>query len=144
MASFNNIDYQALPAIYEVVRPPVTFIQYLDPGSAYLLLGTQDTTPPAIGNFVPTVGSTILPASSVQFDVTDASGLRRVILIAEFADGSWDAVHDGDSFSPKYAAASTRAPITNGYTFSVARVGGWLLSPTFRIVAIDLMGNETS
>jgi hypothetical protein len=107
-----------------------------------------DTNPPVVGNFTPSPGSTINPTTMLGFDVTDNAGLRRVILGVYFPGfGFQEIVHDGTSFMPNYAAASTRVAITNGYRYTVQRAGGWppavaSLTLTFNVWAIDTSGNE--
>jgi hypothetical protein len=88
-------------------------------------------------------GTVINPATPLSVDVTDDTGLRRVIVVATAADGSQDVVHDGTAFTPKYASRSVRIPITGGYRFSLLpSAGRWATAPTITVYAIDTAGNE--
>jgi hypothetical protein len=134
----SNIEYQTPSRVlYDFRR--VFGVEYTNPGNQ-----TIDHTPPTIGNFVPAPGTPVPTFGLIQFDVTDnLSLLRRVVIGAEFPNGQWDFVHDGDNFSPKYVG-STRTGIASGFRFQVVPITGWLLSPTFRIIAYDTTGNEAT
>lgn len=108
--------------------------------------GRDDTTAPVIVNFSPPVGTALAATQPVTFDVTDNSGdFRRIIVTALYPrTGIEEVVHDGDSFRGLYQTTSARSMITNGFSFSVLRSGGWPSSPTFKVFAIDTGGNEAT
>ena len=102
-----------------------------------------DVTNPVVGNFVPENGSTLLPTQSISFTVTDnSSQLRKIFVCAIFSGGEVDTVYDGDRFSPRYIATSTKTDVTDGFSFSVRPLLGWTNSPTIRVYALDYAGNE--
>lgn len=106
----------------------------------------RDLIQPQITGWDPEVESTIEVGDSITFRVTDNAGaLARVVVAAEFSIGSEEVVHDGDDFSPYYAVASTKTPITNGFEFVLRRTAGWA-GPglTIRIFASDTDGNEAT
>lgn len=99
--------------------------------------------PPAVAVVSPASGSSIGPTSVLVVDVTDAGGLRRVVLSVTFSGlASAELVHDGDGFAPLYAPASARVDIAGGYRFSLTRSGGWPASPTLKVIAVDVTGQE--
>lgn len=100
-------------------------------------------TPPSIANFVPEAGTQIIANGPIQFEVTDAEGLSRIVVLASFADGTYDVVHDGDVFSPKYAA-STKTPVSGGFLYVLAPTIRWIGNPTIRIIATDVAGSEAT
>lgn len=104
-----------------------------------------DSVAPVVTDISPTAGTPIARAAPVFFSVTDAAGnLHRAMVLAKFADGTYEVVHDGDAFAAGYLALSTRTVITNGFRFRVRRGLGWLNGgPEIVIVSYDLAGNET-
>ncbi len=56
------------------------------------------------------------------FDITDASGLRNVLVMVEYPTGEYDMIWDGQNLAERYRE-STRINITNGFRFTVRRVG---------------------
>ena len=103
----------------------------------------RDTTKPTISNLNPAEGTTLAAEDSIEFDVTDETGLRAVVILASFADSDrYEVVYDGDDFAPLYGGASTAEEISGGYHFTVARTGGWPGAVTFKPIAIDTSGNE--
>lgn len=107
-------------------------------------LGASDVTVPAITNLSPAEGSTLATSGAVSFDVTDASGLSLVIVLIEYASGECECAFDGTSFAENFAPGSSKTTITNGFTFSIARFGGWRMAPTIRVRAVDTKGNVLS
>lgn len=104
-----------------------------------------DTTLPVVGNYSPSAGSQITATTRIEFDVTDDSGsFCAVMITASFQDGSWEVVHTGSQFSPRYAAGSARTTIANGYHYNLLRAGGWPYSPTIISYAIDAAGNQST
>lgn len=104
---------------------------------------TPDTDPPVVSNVTPAAGVALARTDPIFFDVTDdASAFRRIIVVADFADGSSEVVHDGDNFAARYAATSGREPITDGFRYRIRRTGGWPYGPSIRAFAIDVAGNE--
>lgn len=98
---------------------------------------------PTIGSFSPSSGATIVSNQAISFEVTDDSGeFRRIMVIAKFANGSQEVVHNGVSFSPFYAS-STRSVIAGGFAYTLTRSGGWVAGAAqFEVIAIDKLGNE--
>lgn len=102
-----------------------------------------DTTSPIVGSVVPAPGTPIASTDPLQLDVTDDSGAFRRILIAVVLGGVTELAHDGSSFLGNYAGGScSRTAISGGFRFVILRDGGWPSSPSIRIFAIDLSGNE--
>lgn len=111
---------------------------------------TADVTAPVVSNVTPTAGTGIYSTDTVGFDVTDAGGFRRVMLVADFAaninrDAIKEVIHDGTSWGPNYTGSpNARAAITNGYRYTIRRVDGWPSAPTITPFAIDTSGNENA
>jgi len=102
-----------------------------------------DTTDPVLAIVSPAQGTTVAKSTPFVLDVTDNSGaFRRVILIAVYASGIHEVVHDGDSFVGHYALTSSRQFVVNGWRYTVLRRDGWPNGPKFRAYAIDQSGNE--
>lgn len=103
-----------------------------------------DTTPPTIGNYVPSPGTEIESGDPLQFDVTDnLFEFRRIVVEAFFqSTGQSEVVHDGERFRPYYSGGSTRTLIQLGYRYVLNRLRGWPASPTIIVYAIDQDGNE--
>lgn len=102
-------------------------------------------TPPVVTNISPAAGTAIGAAQSISFDVTDDSGLFRLIMvIADFGLlAIREVIHDGMSFGPRYLASGNgRVAIPGGWHYTVLRQGGWPSSPTITPYAIDLGGGE--
>jgi hypothetical protein len=133
------------------VNPPTDQVAIYEVAAAYAEdwpcvecdCGGGEITPPVVNNPVPAVGTRVASSGSVQFDTTDDTGLRRVVVMASFRDGGADeVVHDGNSFRSPYDG-STRSAITGGFRYTVVRRGGWRgRSVKLRTVAIDTSGNE--
>ncbi len=100
-----------------------------------------DTTPPAITDISPAVGTAIGKRAQISFKVTDTSGLRKTVIIAEFGPKMKELVHDGDSFAHPYTVSSREA-VTGGFLFVISRSNGWPSAPTLKVIAIDTAGNE--
>ena len=74
----------------------------------------------------PDSGAPQSPTDPIVFDVTDADEALTDLLISLRHDtGIVELVHDGTAFTAFYSAGSTRTPITDGFRFSIVRVGGW-------------------
>jgi hypothetical protein len=99
-----------------------------------------DVTPPQVSAV--TTGA-IAKRTPVVFDVTDETGLRRVIVMASYR-GSVYVVHNGDAFCAGFSAGSTREAITGGWRYSVRLDAGWSAPVTFSVAAIDTSGNEAT
>lgn len=109
-----------------------------------LLPRVADTTPPEIELVSPSEGSQPGTAQMV-FDVTDETGLGRVMIAARFTSGSaYEVVHDGDEFAPLYSESpNDRTPITGGWRYTIRRRGGWPEGALqLRVFGIDAAGNE--
>ena len=106
--------------------------------------GGGETTPPVISNMTPAPGA-LLPGQFIEFDVTDETGLARVLITASFAHlDAPELVHDGSSFTPAYAQASSRSAISGGYHFKVLRKRQWPGGVSLAAYAIDTSGNESA
>lgn len=102
-----------------------------------------DVTAPITSNVQPTPGTPISSTTPVSVDVTDDQGAFRRVLVAVELDGLTELAWDGDAWLGHYAGGgSERTPISGGFRFTVLRDGGWPSSPTLRVFAIDLSGNE--
>jgi hypothetical protein len=101
---------------------------------------------PVVSNVSPAPGTAIAATQVLQLDVTDPDGdaFRLIMLIADFAFlGIREVIHDGTSFSQNYSGfGNARTVITNGFHYSVLRVGGWPASPRIIPYAIDVTGQE--
>ncbi len=97
-----------------------------------------DDTAPVISNLSPASGGDVRSTTTIGFDVTDDTALALVAILASFPDGSCEVVHDGDTFRGNYVgSANTRTAISNGFSFTVKRDGGWTQSPTFEYLVLD-------
>lgn len=106
-----------------------------------------DTAPPLISNYVPPLGTIISRSQTIGFDVTDDRGLTAVLIYVAFGSdpfGAAEIVHDSNIFRSPYNVSSTRVTISNGYRYTVTRVGGWQGRPNFVAHAIDREGNENA
>lgn len=105
-----------------------------------------DLTPPELTDISPTPGTGMAATTPVTFNVTDAGGgLRRVLLVASFSfSEAPELVHDGATFTPPYASHSTRTPVAGGYAYSLLRKGGWPSAFTLTPFAVDTAGNEAA
>jgi len=101
-----------------------------------------DTAPPLIANFLPVPGSAIARKQPITFDVTDANGFGRIMVLAKQSSFEY-VIHDGDAFLLGFAIDSTRIAIASGFAYSVVPDSGWEVAPTIRIFAVDAAGNET-
>ncbi len=99
-------------------------------------------TGPALAWVTPTPGSVIFKNDPLVVQITTIAGgtFAGLVLVAQFPSGIWETIHDGVAFSGQYDS-STRAPITDGYQFTIVRDGGWTQTPTIRCVAVDTSGN---
>lgn len=105
-----------------------------------------DDTPPVIALVSPTAGQQIARMTPMVVDVTDATKLRRVFLVARFPGlGIAEVIYDGDGFETAYAGQSSLQSIAGGFRFSVLRAGGWPIGAAVELkcFAIDVDGNET-
>lgn len=125
-----------------------------DIGSSASSIGTQtvdatlipplgDVVDPVVSGQSPAPGSVINPNTAVTFNVTDNVALRTVFVFVAFAGtDAREVVHDGTSFTPNYAGASTRTGTSANYAYTCRRFGGWPASPTFVALPIDTSGNQ--
>lgn len=102
---------------------------------------------PVAGNFVPTLGTPILPTTPISFTVTDsAEALRQILVVATFSSlNIKEVIHDGISFGPLYQnplnnTRTSYAP--NGYQYNILRDGGWPASPVISVYAVDTSGGS--
>lgn len=88
--------------------------------------GGGDGLGPTVSNF--TAAGTLANANApISFDVTDVDpGIGLVLVSILFAgDTEPTLVHNGASFEGVYSAFSTKVAITDGFTFTLLRAGGW-------------------
>lgn len=143
------VDATPLPVGYYVVRAE-DLVGNQDTNTTeatctLVIAPAPDVTPPTLANQLPAPGTLIDERTPLQFDVTDAGGLRRVIVTMRDAlDGVEEVVHDGDLFRGLFLGSSTRTVISGGWRYRVLRQGGWKSSPTMRVYALDTSGNEST
>jgi len=105
-----------------------------------------DEVGPIVTYTFPAEGDQLEPTSPIRFDVTDSTeNLARTVIAAWLhATEKTEVVWDGMQFVPPYDTLSTRIAISEGYTYFVARTGGWPYgeSVTMRVWAVDAAGNE--
>lgn len=109
--------------------------------------GGPSANSPEVSNVSPNQLANLAPSATVQFDVTDDDDdIFRVMVFALFEDtGTYEVVHDSDNFSPRYTQGSRRDTITNGFRYTLRRVGGWPTGGTplkLRVYAFDTTLNE--
>lgn len=95
----------------------------------------------------PVEGSVISRVVPLVITVTTDGSLRRVILSAIIGgSASEELVHNGTDFAGSYSGgANARASISNGYQFTLLRLGGWRgTSVTIRVNAVDVFGTLAS
>jgi hypothetical protein len=119
----------------------------VEASASYTLTTTPpppDSVAPVVGGVTPAPGTPISATTPVSFEVTDDQGAFRRVLVGVELSGVVELVHDGDAFLGNYAGGgSTRNPIAGGFAYTILRDGGgWPSSPTVRVWAIDLRGNE--
>jgi hypothetical protein len=101
-----------------------------------------DVAAPTLTANTPAAGSTLTTTQDVSVDVTDASGLARVILMASYGDSApSEVVFDGSAFATGYTGSTTVVSGTvTRYTFH--RSAGWRSTPVIKAYARDTLGNE--
>lgn len=106
-----------------------------------------DTVIPTVV-FSPTTGAARTPGQSVVIDVVDVpfgetgGAIRRVVILAIYADGYTELVFNGSAFTSNFLSSSNVA-ITNGLRFTCTRSGdGWLDNFALHVYAVDTAGNE--
>lgn len=110
---------------------------------AWMVGSNSANAPPTISNIAPAPGTAISRADPIFFDVTDdLNMIRRAVLCAKFSDGTYEVIHDGESFAQGYASLSTRTAIANGWHYRVRRTAGWPSGPTLVPFITDTSGNE--
>ncbi len=106
---------------------------------------TSNLVKPAVSNQSPPSGTPLALTASVSFNVTDDSGLRRVMLtVRQSGVGIEEVAYNGNVFVGFYAGVSTLQSIAGGYRFTLRRRGGWQGGPTFTVYAFDTSGNEAT
>jgi hypothetical protein len=102
--------------------------QIVTPSLSYTL---SATSAPSVAVISPAPGSIIEPEAISIFDVLDATALQKVFVFVKYGWlGDVEVLWDGDDFTGRYKARSSRATITNGYRFTVGRIGGWPTPPS--------------
>jgi len=130
-------DSEDLPLEDAFVRKVDFLAAVVAPGS-----GPGDTVPPVVTLISPLDGR-IEPSTEVVLEVTDNTGLRRVLLAARFpSNGLEELVHTGDRFTARFAQGSTRLAISGGWRYSLKRAGGWDRNLELDVYAIDTSGTE--
>lgn len=101
-------------------------------------------TAPTISNLSPSDGTHISSSRTISFDVTltDVGGLAKTMIWAEYSNGLSELVCEGVSFAPAFREDSTAVAITNGYTYTLSRRGGWPYGPSISVSAISVGGLE--
>lgn len=130
---------------FEVLGLPGGDIQYEYNRSFFALFATSGTggdgSPPVVSLVSP--GEIIDAGQPIVVDVVDPH-LGRVFVVARYpSTGKEELVHQGDRFTTEFNGQSTRAPITNGFRFTLRRSGGWPASPIIEVYAFDSTGRET-
>lgn len=102
--------------------------------------------PPNVTNFTPAPGTEYAADEVFSFDVVDPEGALRYVEVLAMLPGVYEVVHDGVDFGPNYRSeTNTRAPIANGWHFTVRRKGGWSLGGLQLCVrAVDTSGLENN
>lgn len=102
---------------------------------------TEDVTLgglPEVTWLAPVPGSPISAVQPLSFEVVDPEGLLGDVLVLAAFPGVYEVVHDGASFGPNYVESPNgRAPITNGWRYTVLRRGGWPDSPRVKVCAFE-------
>lgn len=116
-------------------------------GAETIEIGASETdiAAPTCTGITPSEGSTLAPTDPVQFDVIDESSLRATLVwVVDVAVGDAEVAHDGDDFTDRYRAGSTRSAISGGWRYVLRRNGGWQGSAgiQIRIAAVDGGGNS--
>jgi hypothetical protein len=109
--------------------------------------GTPPVAAPLVSNIIPAAGAALTPKTVVKLDVTNETGVFRLIeLVAYFPKLNLrEVIWDGVSFGPAYDnAQKAKSAITNGFHFEFARNNGWPMSPTILPRAINLTGEENA
>lgn len=97
---------------------------------------------PTVTLVSPANGAAVAPDAVVVLEVTVATALRRVVLVAKMPGAQlWEAIHDGDAFGPAYLG-STRAAIAGGFRYTIRRAVAWPSAPTLWVAAVDTNGDE--
>jgi len=105
---------------------------------------TNPPAAPAVDTFSPAAAASILRTAALTFHVTDETSLAVIDISVAQGSDPVEVVYNG-SFVAPYAAGSTRSSISDGYSFSLVRAGGWQRSAiTLTIRAVDGQGNVTT
>jgi len=105
---------------------------------------TNPPAAPAVDTFSPAAAASILRTAALTFHVTDETSLAVIDISVAQGSDPVEVIYNG-SFVAPYAAGSTRSSISDGYSFSLVRAGGWQRSAiTLTIRAVDGQGNVTT
>ena len=98
---------------------------------------------PSVSNVSPANLATINATDTVNFRVSDATGLMLYLILAKYPSGKKEVVHDGSNFSTANFSTGVRSVISAGktYDFAVTRTPGWPEPPSFDIMMVDSDGN---
>lgn len=98
------------------------------------------TIAPVIHNLVPANGANVYKNTFIEFDITD--GFPVVLTEIQVDQGPVrEVVYDGSAFVSPYQG-SQQTTITGGYHYVIIRYGGWITSPVFRVIALDINLNQ--
>lgn len=108
-----------------------------------------DPIPPIV-SVSPTPGSGITGTTQIVVNMTDdANNFKRILLVVDLPGGIKEVAFEGDgatgTFGPKYTNAyNTTTAITNGYSFTLLRDGGWPAGPSVTPYVLDTTGGEAA
>jgi hypothetical protein len=100
-----------------------------------------DTSAPLISVISPLTMQILGHNTPIIIEVKDSNFFARVVLAATLSGGVIEElIHDGVTTSVAYAVQ--RDSITDGYRYTIMRVGGWYgSSVTLKIISVDSQGN---
>lgn len=102
---------------------------------------TRATPAPPTITYVPADGTPIVPAASLQVDVTSDSDLAAVTIGIRYPAGGYEVVYDGQVFAVGYSGSMST--LSNGLRFTFSRVGGYPATPALIVIAVDSFGQVT-
>ena len=109
------------------------------------LLELPPTPPPVrptVENLAPADGSTLSgPMDPVTFDIvdTDSTVVYTTIWLRYTGFDNTRVIWDGDGFTPEFSASS-RVPISNGFTYTIVPTDGWVGDFDMRARVVDTTG----
>jgi hypothetical protein len=102
--------------------------------------------PPFIGHWSPFNGAAIGRLDTIEFDVTDDTGVIATHVVAVYPAGVVEPIWtEAGGFSLLYVRGSGRIPIDGGYRWVLRRTTGWpSQSVRIDVTATDIAGNSTT